>query len=165
MAKIGFHSKSFKEGIEILMDEITLACQWQRPSILLAIHASKTEQIKAQQALEKKIVKLNKRVKLIKAASKTPDVISIMCKTTNQDEIVFYISEFENAEGVIDGKIYNGLNMHRELLVEQHVRVVFWLTELEAEKLPHRAPDFWAFRHRVVEFAPIHGTKKSELPG
>jgi len=163
MANKGFHSKSFKEGIEILMDEIALALQWQRPSILLAVHASKSEQTKAQQALEKKILKLNKKVKSIKAASKTPDVISTMCTTRNHSELVFFISEIENAKGLVNGNIYNALNLHREMLVEQHIRVVFWLTELEAEKLPHRAPDFWAFRHRVVEFAPIRGTKKAEL--
>ncbi len=145
------------------MDEIALALQWQRPSILLAVHASKSEQTKAQQALEKKILKLNKKVKSIKAASKTPDVISTMCTTRNHSELVFFISEIENAKGLVNGNIYNALNLHREMLVEQHIRVVFWLTELEAEKLPHRAPDFWAFRHRVVEFAPIRGTKKAEL--
>jgi tetratricopeptide (TPR) repeat protein len=36
--------------------------------------------------------------------------------------------------------------------VEDKVRAVFWLTEREAAELPRRAPDFWAFRHWVVEF-------------
>jgi phosphoglycerate dehydrogenase-like enzyme len=161
MAKQGFHSKSFKEGVEILADEIKLAFQWQRPSILLAVHNSKPEQIKAQQALEKELIKSNKKVKLIKAAGMTPDVISVMCKTTGHEEIVFFVSGMGNAEGLINSAVSNALNMHRELLVEQRIRVVFWLTKLEASSLPHHAPDFWAFRHRVVEFAGSRGPKKA----
>ncbi len=164
MAKQDFHSKSFKEGIEILTDEIKLAIHWQRPSILLAIHKSKPEQIKAQQALEKEIIKGDQKVKLIKATGKT-DVIDAICKTKNHNEIVFFVSELAVVDGQINGMIFSALNMHRELLVEQSIRVVFWLTEFESESLPHLAPDFWAFRHRVVEFSASRGTKKAARHG
>jgi hypothetical protein len=165
MVKQGSHSKSFKEGMQILMDEIELAFQWQRPSILLAVHNSKIGQVKTQQAFEKELIKTNKKVKSIEAAGKTPDVIGTMCKIANHDEIVFFVSGIGNGEDLISGNIYGALNMHRELLVEQHIRVVFWLTELEAANLPHHAPDFWAFRHRVVEFAPGRRTKQAILRG
>lgn len=152
------YSKSLKEGLGNLKDEIQLAFQWQRPSILLAIHNSKIGQIKAQQALEQELIKTDKRVARINADGNTLDVIRVMCKTSNKDEVVFFVSGIGNAEDAITHKVYNALNMHRELLVEQHIRVVFWLTKLEAANLPHYAPDFWAFRHRVVEFASGHGS-------
>ena len=159
-----FHSKAFKEGLGILKDEIQLAFQWGRPSILLAVHNSKLGQIKAQQTLEKELIKTNKKVEWIQADGKTPDVIGIMCKISNRDEIVIFVSGIGNTEGLISGDVHRALNLHRELLVEQHIRVVFWLTESEAANLPHQAPDFWAFRHRVVEFASRRGTKKAALP-
>lgn len=147
-----FHSRSFKEGLDILKDEIQLAFQWRRPSILLAVHNSKPSQIKAQEALELEITKINKLVVRIKADSKSTDLISTMCRTSNNHGIVFFVSELGRAEDVDAQKVFRALNMHRELLVEQQIRVVFWLTKLEAASLPHYAPDFWAFRHRVVEF-------------
>ena len=147
------HSKSFREGINILTDEITLACKWQRPSILLAVHKSKPEQTKAQATLEREIIKKNKRVKRIKISGTAPDVINTLCKTSNHDEIVFFISGIGSEARQKSGDVYRALNMHRELLVEQQIRVVFWLTDSEAAALPQHAPDFWAFRHRVVEFA------------
>ncbi len=156
----GFHSKAFGEGLEILKDEIQLAFQWQRPSILLAVHNSKQEQPKAQQSLEKELLKMNKRVEWIKATEQTLDVIIEICKAPNRDEIVFFVSELGNADNPTSTTIYHALNLHREILVEQHVRVVFWLIKSEASELPHHAPDFWAFRHRVVEFASRRTVKK-----
>jgi tetratricopeptide (TPR) repeat protein len=158
------HSKSFKEGLGTLVDEIQLAFQWQRPSILLAIHSSKLGQAKAQLALEKELIKIHKGVKWVKASSIIPDVISTMCKAAKQDEIVFFVSGIGNNKTGVNANIYRALNLHRELLVEQRIRVVFWLTEFEAANLPHHAPDFWAFRHRVVEFAPSHGIGKNAIP-
>jgi tetratricopeptide (TPR) repeat protein len=32
---------------------------------------------------------------------------------------------------------------------------VFWLTRSEFLKLPRHAPDFWAFRHKVVDFPEL----------
>lgn len=150
--KPAFHSRSFKEGLNILLDEIQLAFQWERPSILLAVHNSKTSQSKAQQALELELKKLDKIISRIKADSKYTDVISVMCRIHNHHNIVFFITGLGHTDDIITQKIFRALNMHRELLVEQQIRVVFWLTKLEAESLPHFAPDFWAFRHRVVEF-------------
>lgn len=147
-----FHSRSFKEGLDILKDEIQLAFQWHRPSILLAVHNSRTSQIKAQKALELEITKINKMVARIQADSKSPDVISTMCRTPNNHNYIFFVSDLGRAEEADALKVFRALNMHRELLVEQQIRVIFWLTKLEAASLPHYAPDFWAFRHRVVEF-------------
>ena len=41
---------------------------------------------------------------------------------------------------------------------------MFWLTLSEASNLPKFAPDFWAFRHRVIEFASPHGSTEKSLP-
>ena len=35
--------------------------------------------------------------------------------------------------------------------MEEKIRAVFWLTAVESRGLPRFAPDFWAFRHRVIE--------------
>jgi tetratricopeptide (TPR) repeat protein len=158
------HSKSFKEGIGILADEIELALQWNRPSILLAVHNSKTGQIDAQRSLEQEIIKRNKQVVNINIESAKPDVIRTMSKIPNSKDMVFFVTGVENANQESEGNVYRALNISRELLVEECICVVFWLSESEATNLPLFAPDFWAFRHRVVEFAPKHGTKKQSIP-
>jgi hypothetical protein len=79
-------------------------------------------------------------------------VIKAMCSMPNRGQVVFFVSGIGSANESLSRKAYSALNMHRELLVEHQIRVVFWLTKSEAASLPHYAPDFWAFRHRVVEF-------------
>lgn len=153
------YSKSLKVGIENLSDEIQLALQWNRPSILFAIHSSKAGLIKSKQALEKEILHLNKKVKRLEVGENSMDLIRAIRATTDRGNIVFFISGFEDANNNSKDSVYRLLNMQREFFVENLIRVVFWLTKEEAGKLPHAAPDFWAFRHRVVEFAPTRGSK------
>jgi tetratricopeptide (TPR) repeat protein len=158
------HSKTFKEGLGILIGEIELAFQWNRPSILLAVHNSRTGRVDAQQSLEREIVKRNKKVSYVNVESANPDVIRVIGESQNIDGTVFFISGIENADRASDGRVYQALNMRREVLVEKCICAVFWLNESEAAKLPGNAPDFWAFRHRVVEFAPKRGTKNQSMP-
>jgi predicted Zn-dependent protease len=160
----GSHTKAYKEGLGILKDEIQLAFLWQRPSILLAIHNSKTGQLKAQQALEYELRKSNINIRHIKVEEAKTNVVSVMSETPHRDKTIFFVSGSGGIEKKARGNFYNALNFHRELLVDHRIRVVFWLTELEATNLPRYAPDFWAFRHRVVEFASNRGTKKNALP-
>ncbi|MBI5964739.1 MAG: hypothetical protein HY863_14770 [Chloroflexi bacterium] len=161
-SKKNIYSRAFKEGLENLTDELQLAFQWDRPGILLVINNSKLGQVKVQQALAYELTKKNKRVEWVKADHKSPDVIGVMCKTSNRDEVVFFVTGIgNNADALISSKIYGALNLRRELLVEQHIRAVFWLTSMEAASLPHRAPDFWAFRHRVIEFDSRLGVRKA----
>jgi tetratricopeptide (TPR) repeat protein len=48
--------------------------------------------------------------------------------------------------------------------VERAIKAVFWLTVNEAANIPRFAPDFWAFRHRVVEFISQRAAGKVKLP-
>jgi len=47
---------------------------------------------------------------------------------------------------------YRSLNYQRERLVEGQVKVVFWLTGEEVRSLATGAPDFWAWKHRIIDF-------------
>ena len=158
------YSKAFKAGLDILTEEIALALQWNRPSILFAVHNSKLGQIEAQQSLEKEVCKIDGQVAYINIEGDNPDVFRELGETPHAKRIVFFVSGIKNADRASNGKVYNALNIGREFLVEKRLCVVFWLIESEAADLPRLAPDFWAFRHRVVEFAPKRGSKKQSLP-
>jgi tetratricopeptide (TPR) repeat protein len=160
----GLYSKAFTEGINSLYDEIQLAFQWHRPSILLAIHNTTGGQFIAQQFLEKKLLKEKHVVQRITPQKDSPDVINMIVSTAEHAKTVFFVSGLENANQLSNGDVYRALNLHREHLVEEKICAVFWLTELEAANLPRFAPDFWAFRHRVLEFAPQRGPRNPAVP-
>lgn len=141
-------SKVFKVGISTLLDELKLAIYWNRPSLLLAVHRSQSGLEKAQKALEKALKAESVLVVPLEAEVDRPDIIHRMEEYPRETSTVFFVT---NVSAGAD--VYRAMNLFREVIVERSIRVVFWLTNKEAAELPHRAPDFWAFRHRVVEFS------------
>ena len=158
------HSKALKEGLGILTDEIELALRWNRPCILLAVYKSEAGQIKTQEILEREIIKKGGKVLHIRVENTDTDLIRMMSERNQSDHIVFFVSGLDNANRTSDGGVYRALNLKREILVEERICAVFWLNESEAATLPRLAPDFWAFRHRAVEFAPTRGTRNQSIP-
>lgn len=145
--------KSFKSNIENLFDELQLAFEWGRPSLLLVIHKSRAAEHKARQALTQKLQSDRRKVVEIELGEERPDVLPVILHSGNLSDTVFFVSGLDQSGGT-DGKDgYRALNLGRELLVENRVKLVLWLTLNEASSLPRLAPDFWAFRHRVIEFA------------
>lgn len=141
------YSKAYKQGIESLTDELLMAVQWNRPSLLVAVHSRKTEQGKAMAEIKSRMEQNQLSVRVIEAGEGLDTTLSLVHSPAAEREIVF-LSGFANDD------VYRVLNLHRETLVEKKMRLVLWLTKAESVALAHHAPDFWAFRHRVVEFAP-----------
>jgi hypothetical protein len=152
----GFYSKAFDQGITSLMDEIKLAFQWGRPSILVAVHKTAGNgQEKARTKLRKEIEALGKKVQHIEVNHRNLNLIeSILQSPDNNVKTVYFVSGIGRNAEAERADIYRALNFHRERLVENHIILVIWLAATEAAEMPLQAPDFWAFRHRVVEFAP-----------
>jgi tetratricopeptide (TPR) repeat protein len=75
---------------------------------------------------------------------------------------VFFITGLKWGGGKGGFNAYRALNMRREFFVDNEMRIVLWLTKKEASNLPRHAPDFWAFRHRVVEFIDDQNTWKGK---
>jgi len=147
-----------------LSDELELAIRWKRPSILLAVCKSKLSQNKAENALEKSAHKLGQGIVRINVDEKRADVAHLIFENGSVDKSIFFVSNLDQGGGDDGKNAYRALNINRELFIEQMVRGVFWLTLNEASNLPRFAPDFWAFRHRVIEFASSHGLTETSLP-
>jgi tetratricopeptide (TPR) repeat protein len=156
--------KVFEENIELLFEELELAIKWGRPSILLAVHKSKIGQDKACKALEEKLKKLGKNIIHIVVNQEHPDIPHTLLGTPAADQTIFFVSNIDWGGGNDGKEAYKALNIYRELFVENQIKVVFWLTPDEAANLPRYAPDFWAFRHRVIEFTAQRTLGKVTLP-
>ena len=147
-----YSSDTFDDRITTLLEEINLAIKWDRPSILLAVYSSELINNQAQEALRKQIELLNQKVTQIKVNKENFDIPWFLAQFAQHEKVVFFISGFRWGGGRSRTYAYQALNMRRELFVDEKIRLVIWLNEKEANALPHHAPDFWAFRHRVVEF-------------
>jgi len=77
------------------------------------------------------------------------------------DQTVFFVHNLE--KGFPEALRY--LNFKREEIIDHRVKAVFWVTDEELTRIGNEAPDFFAFRNRVVEFIemPLAEERKPDL--
>ena len=142
----------FADRVEILLDELEFALQFDRPSILLVIYRSELVRADVEAALAEKLHPLGQRIEQLFINEGNHDLPVALRERADQTATVYCVSGMRFGGGEDGRNAYRALNIRREYFVEDHLRVIFWLTESEAKALPRYAPDFWAFRHRTVEF-------------
>ena len=143
------HGKSFGENLDILFNEIVLAAQWGRPSLLLAVNKSTLGQEKAEQALEARLKERGMEIARIVVNEQRFDVADVILR--RGAEPVYFVSNLNWGGGDDGSRAFHGLNLKRELFVEHRIRAVFWLTNAEAVNL-------------VVEFISPRGKGSIKLP-
>jgi len=145
-------AETLDERVSMLFEELDLAIKWQRPSILLGIYRSEFVCARAQWMLEQRLTRLGQHIYHVTINLDEFDIPMFLSRYPEREKTVFFVSSLKLSGKRAGYHAYRALNMRRELLVDYHIRVVFWLTETEAADLPAHAPDFWVFRHRVIEF-------------
>src|SRR5512146_592842 len=143
---------SFDERVEILMKELELAVKWQRPCILLVVYSSEYVRSDVEATLENSLIDLGQKVVRMRLKDqRTESVLSFLREFKDPSEAVFMVHGLHWADRE-ETETYSMLNLQREFFVERQIRSVFWLTQNEIVNLARCAPDFWAYRHRVIEF-------------
>jgi tetratricopeptide (TPR) repeat protein len=151
----GAESESFAGRVARLADELRLAIEWNRPSILFAIYQSHFVMEDAQNALALQLRGLGQEVERYVVNRENADIPMILSHHPGRERTVFYVQGLQfGGEAAV-----RALNIRREYFVEKRIRAVFWLTEYEATALAHSAPDFWSFRHRSVDFMDVPGSQ------
>jgi len=144
---------TYSENLAILVEEINLAAQWDRPSILFTVHISNLGRDKSRKAFEDQLRKQGYKVILLDVDRDHSNPALLILQNPQDEQTVYFLSNLEWGGGEDGKEAYQALNIYREQFVENKTKVVFWLTIHEASNLARHAPDFWAFRHRVIEFA------------
>jgi len=158
------NTKTFQENIFTIFDELHLAKQWGKASILFTIHKSIHGQEKTKQALRKKLEETGYSIVELEINKIEGNFIDFMIQQESIESIVFYISNIGWGGGEDERDGYRNLNFHRETLVEKKIKAVFFLTLTEASNMPNYAPDFWAFRHRVLKFGTPRAGNQRQPP-
>lgn len=147
------NNDAFVERIDLLYEELSFAIQWKRPSILLVFYDSKDIREKAELALEERLKEIGQQLVQIKVQKRTFDIPLLLSRRPERGQSVYSVSGLSAGGGKAGANAYRALNMRREFFVDYTIRVIIWLVGDEAIELSRHAPDFWAFRHRVVEFS------------
>jgi tetratricopeptide (TPR) repeat protein len=158
------NTKLFQENISIICNELHLAKIWGKTSIILTVHRSTFSQDKTKNALHKKLRSLDYNVVEIPINKVEGNFIDYMLQHKNVENTVFILLNIDWGGGEDEKDGYRILNLYRETLVERGLKVIFFLTSGEAARLPSYAPDFWAFRHHVLEFGSPRAHKQKRPP-
>lgn len=154
-------AEPFDERVDRLFRELDLAIKWNRPSILLAVYSSEFVRADTEAALSAKLRELGQTVTPYRVTGEdNADIPLHLSQHPEKAKTVFSISGLQWGGGKDGRNAYRALNIRREYFVDYLIRAVFWLTKKEAIALPNYAPDFWAFRHRVVEFVEAPELKR-----
>jgi tetratricopeptide (TPR) repeat protein len=141
--------------IAVLLDELDLAIKWDRPCITIAVYQSQFLLENLQSIIKKNLDSRGQEILIYKVDKKHNDVALDLRDRPERRKTVFFISGLKQGGGRSRSYAFHALNLHREYLVEEKIRSVFWLTGQEAKLLPRYAPDFWAFRSNVIEFLDL----------
>jgi tetratricopeptide (TPR) repeat protein len=145
------HARLLEEQIDILFEELSFAFQWQRPSILIAFYDSEYMLEEVSLALEKRLAEIGHQLMQIKVDENNFDIPQILSQRLDRETSVYSVSRLSSGGGKAGANAYRALNMRREYFVDYSIRAIIWLAGNEATELSRHAPDFWAFRHRVVQ--------------
>ena len=160
---LDFNGKdTFEERVNIVLDELSLGIQWERPSLILVVYRS--EQIKnlVQTIFTKSLGKSGQAVLHYAVDKQHYDIPLELLEHPRHEQAVFFVSGLRWGGGRGYSNAYRALNMHREYLVEGKIKALFWLTKNEAKQITRFSPDFWAFRHKVVEFLDLPSIKNKK---
>ena len=145
-------SESFAERIDMLFEELAFAFQRQRPSILLAFYESESVRERAERALKERLAENGQPLVPFSVDESHFDIPLLLSQRPDRDRAVFSVTGLAHGGGKAGANAYRALNIRREYFVDYAIRLIIWLSNAEAMALSRHAPDFWAFRHRVVEF-------------
>ncbi len=142
----------FEQQLARLWRELSRAIRLQSPLIVLVTYQSEFVRADAEAELEERLRGVGQLVERVFINAQNPDLPDQLRQRENSDHTVYFISGLRFGGGEDGRSAYRALNIRREYFIKYGLRVVFWLVEEEAHNLPRYAPDFWAFRHRAVEF-------------
>ena len=148
---------TFEGRVSRLANYLSRAYKYNKPSILFAMYLSEFLRSDVENSLKRALAEPGLEVVSVDTAD-FKDLPSFFA-AKNSDNTVFFVYNLEKGFP----EVLQYLNFKREMLVEHHVKVLFWVREVELARIGLEAPDFFAFRNRVVEFMEV-ATAKERRP-
>jgi len=154
-----------EENINIIMDELSLAFHYGRPSIILVSTDSRNGRDKAIEQLKVLLTEKGGTIFQLELNGDSLELARTITETAGLEKKVIFVSKLDHGGGHDGRDAYRLLNFYREFLIDNKIKIVLWLTPSEAAKLPGYSPDFWSFRHMSLHISHIRQTRKRALPG
>jgi tetratricopeptide (TPR) repeat protein len=144
--------ETLEARIDRLYRELARSIKFDKAAILLAVYRSEFVRAAVEKRLAARLEEAGQQVVRLFINEQYPDLPAYLRERADERHTVFFVSGLRFGGGEDGRAAYRALNIRREYFIDYRLRVVFWITEDEERNLPRYAPDFWAFRHRVIPF-------------
>lgn len=141
--------------VRALVEDFSLAQRYHAPYICLGIYCSTITRNKVVNMLQKSLADAGIPFHTLQIDEQEYDFPLLIQQRWPDGRGVFSVQGLRQSRGTKQTRPYRALNVHREMLIQNNVSCILWVTEKVYRLLPRLAPDFWAFRHRVVEFLEL----------
>jgi tetratricopeptide (TPR) repeat protein len=150
---------SFHKQAEKIFSELSISNQWKAPIIIMAIYSTVHVYKDMVAMLAEKTATLEKEIVQIGFSEPTVDLVERI-QAYDVQKTIFSVVDLSTGSDQEDARIYQYLNLHREFFIEESIRMIVWLKPDELGKMTAFAPDFWAFRHLMVDLTANRATPK-----
>jgi tetratricopeptide (TPR) repeat protein len=162
--KVEFQKKmprqsSFHQKIKSACAEIELAIRWHSPMIIPVLYTTSHVFTDAIKLIEEELGAFEQVLAPIELSSRQKNLVEPV-QLNQTPNTIFSVSGFDEAGGEDQADAYRFLNLHREYFIEKNTRLFLWLKPEEFQKMTLYAPDFWAFRHFILDFTKNRATPK-----
>ena len=127
--------------------------------IITAIYSTSHVLNDAEKILAEELSLLGQIFVPVLLSEEKPNLVDVV-KDADISKSLFSVRGFENSGGEDHADAFRFLNFNREYFVEENVRVLLWLKPKEFQQMALVAPDFWSFRHSVIDFTENRATPK-----
>lgn len=145
-------TETVDERVEGIIKEFELSIHWKRPIILFAVYGSEYVRRDMQSELENRLFDIGQNAVPLNLSEQTTQSLSKLFETRADIDRSIFIISFGNLGPVALKKYFETLNDQSGYFFKRNVRALFWFTQSEIIGLARMAPEFWSYRHRVVEF-------------
>ncbi len=141
----------FKKEVTGIYDALTFAAKWQRPAVLFAIYETAASGAEAATALESQLNRRGQHVTHI-----TPDadgdnnLAEEIFGKSAWDETVFFMMHLTFSS---DANLYDAISEHSDFLINNRVRIVYWITQEDFIDYVGKAPVDWDIQHKLFDFS------------
>jgi tetratricopeptide (TPR) repeat protein len=140
---------AFEGRVLRLVNYLSRAYKYNKPSILFAMYLSEFFRSDVENSLERALA--DQGLEVVNVDAGNDKDLPAFFAAKNSDNTVFFVYNLDKGFP----EVLQYLNFKREVLVEHQVKVLFWVREAELARISLEAPDFFAFRNRVVEFMEV----------
>lgn len=143
------------ERINIILDELSLGIKWESPCLIVAVYRSEIIKSMVQTILAKALGESGQAVLHYSVDKQHYDIPLELMEHAGHKKSVYFVDGLRWGGGRRYSNAYRALNMHREYLVDGKIRVIIWAIKNEAKQMARFSPDFWSFRHKVIDFPDL----------